>query len=461
MKTGRMRYLHRVATAILLLSACSRASAVEQPPNILLFIGDDIDYSYYGFQGHEFVRTPNLDRLASEGVVFANGYASASVCRASLRTLLAGVRNHTWLAMTADLRAAHPETPTLRIAQHVGFTLPRLLRQAGYRSFAGGKMWEGTFDDAGFDAGTMTREPNLLSVDGADTFGRDSMAPLYDFIDGQTGPWFAWVAPKLPHLPTDPSQDLKDLYSGLGLTESSVEYFGNMTRMDQRVGEILDFLDDRGLRANTIVIYLADNGWEQRLTEPTYPDNPIGDDRGKTSVHDRGFRTPIVIRWPAEVLPGRRSLRLVTFDDVFETILDYAGAASHPCSDGRSFRHIADDGRGLWNARRVFARMASVRYPADQVAASRADEDPNNDLPILDTDLGLFMRVGRRWAYSYIEGRGVEDLYNLQRDPLGHRDLSAAATLRLKYFRRWAKRWNAALERKRCDLGLESLPSGH
>ncbi len=155
------------------------------PPNILLFIGDDVDFSYYGFEGHDLIRTPSLDRLASEGVIFDNGYATASACRPALRSLLAGIDSYTWDQMAVRIHRLHPDTQLYRESEHVPFTLPQLLRQAGYASFAGGKMWEGTFKDAGFDSGTIASPPTGRNIGGADEFGRESMDKLYTFIGAQ------------------------------------------------------------------------------------------------------------------------------------------------------------------------------------------------------------------------------------------------------------------------------------
>ncbi len=453
-----MRFKLVVAALVLLtLLSWFGTGRDTRPPNILLFIGDDIDFSYYGFQDHEFVRTPSLDRLASEGVVFDNGYASASACRPSLRTLLAGVDSYTWDQMARDIYRAYPGTHRYRESEHVPFTLPRLLRKAGYASFAGGKMWEGTFVDAGFDEGTIRLPPTGRGVDGANTFGRESMDPLYDFIDAQEGPWFAWVAPKLPHTPLDPPQDLADLYAGHGLHRSAVRYFGNVTRMDRRVGEILNFLDRRDLAENTVVVYLADNGWEQRLYRSRIRGGPLGADRGKLSVHDRGFRTPIVIRWPAEIRAGRRNDRFVTFEDVFETILDYAGAPSHECANGKSFRHLADDGSGAWEREHLFFRMDRVRYPLRLIAQRHADKDHSNNLPPSAEEVGYYMRHDRRWAYSFIPERGIEELYDLQEDPMGLENISDQDPVLLKRLRELALQGNEELTKKRCVIPSAKL----
>ncbi len=442
-----------IALSFFALAALLTAADAQERPNILLFIGDDIDHTYYGFQGHDFVQTPHLDQLATEGIVFENGYATASVCRPSLQSLLAGIRSYTWDRMADEIHAVHPFAGYRRESRYVPFTLPRLLGQVGYASFAGGKMWEGTYDDAGFDAGTMDDPTEVFGVDGSLEFGRESMQELYDFIDAQTQPWFAWVAPMLPHGPYDPPQELSDLYTGHGLIPVAEQYFGNVTRMDLRMGEVRAFLDSRGLSDDTIIIYLGDNGWEQREYDTGLIGSTIGEDDGKMSVHDRGFRTPIIVHWPAEVEAGQRSDRLVTFEDVFETILDYAAAPSHSCSGGTSFRHLADDGRGRWRRRSLLLKMEQVRYPLADVDASLSDADPENDLPRLSAAVGLYARRGRKWAYSTVIDRDVEELYDLRRDPLATEDLSAQRKGRTRGMRRRALKWNEKLEAERC-LGV-------
>ncbi len=440
-----------LAIAVAIPAAIAGAARGAQP-NILLFIGDDIDWSYYGFLGHPFVRTPNLDRLANEGAVFVNGYSSASTCRPALRTLLSGIREPTWVHTADVYEGVHPTTPRNRIVRHFYFTLPRLLRQAGYASFAGGKMWEGDYSDAGFDAGTMGTPPVGFSVDGADTFARDSLQPLYEFIHGQSGPWFAWVAPKLPHGPYDPPQEDLDLYQNLGLSTPAIEYFGNLTRMDRRVGEIVEFLVESELAENTLIIYLADNGWEQMLDVETALQDATGGDRGKSSIHDRGFRTPIVFWWPNQIPAGNFADGFVSFEDVYETILDFAGAESHDCSDGRTIRRSVIRGKQKTRTRRIFSSIDRVRTPFQERVDSLADDDPDNDLPLVTVEPGFMLRRGRRWQYSWAPERGIEELYDLRRDPEALDNLAAGRPGTARSMRRLTLKLDAALAAKRCRI---------
>src|SRR5262245_5200838 len=129
--------------SVLLLSisaVCMPETVAAERPNVLLIIADDQGWTDFGFMGHEVIRTPRLDRLMGESAVFPNGYVPTSLCRASLATLLTGLYAHQHLICCndppdgMDRSAMHPfiqKTPTL----------PRLLKDAGYRCLQTGKFW--------------------------------------------------------------------------------------------------------------------------------------------------------------------------------------------------------------------------------------------------------------------------------------------------------------------------------
>jgi arylsulfatase A-like enzyme len=193
---------------------------------------------------------------------------------------------------------------------------------------------------------------------------------------------------------------------------------------------------------DTVVIYLADNGWVQRLQGTTPLENAIGDDDGKASIHNRGLQSPIIVRWPREVSPGRTSHRLVTFEDVYATILDYAGVERPDCTDGHSFRRIADNGRGRWRRHTVYAESEILRVPFAELADGAF---------FLRSEYGQFVRT-RRWAYNDFEDRGTEELFDLRKDPLGLVDVSDAHPRKLRLLRRRAERAARRLARRSCPV---------
>jgi arylsulfatase A-like enzyme len=378
------------------------------PPNIVLVIGDDLGYPDSGFMGSPIVETPNLDRLAREGVVFRNGYATASLCRPSLRSLLTGLHPLQWTARIRELESQGVRRPPAE-AIRAFTTLPMLLAKRGYTSFQGGKFWEGSFSLAGFDAGMQLHGDGVNDSRDGTPFGRETLEPLWSFLDAHAhAPFFVWFAPMLPHLPHDAGEEYLRRYRDRGLGAPAVAYYANVTRFDAVVGDLVSGLERRGLLERTLLVYLADNGWDQR------PDAPAGEagldgPRGKRTLYDLGFRTPIVLRWPGHVPAGAVRDELVSAVDLFPTLLDYAGVAAPPGLPGASLRPLLED-RGRWARRTLVEGMTDLR--------GGAGVPPNR--PRKET--GWFVRRGR-WHYLWYEGDGQE-LYDVVSDPREERDLA-------------------------------------
>jgi uncharacterized sulfatase len=398
-----------LATASLLLAVagCGNEGGVDRP-NLVLVVADDLGYADAGFMGSPVVQTPHLDRLAAEGTVFRNGYATASMCRPSLRSLLTGLHPVQWTARLQQLAregVVHPRAEAIR-----GFTtLPSLLRRAGYASFQGGKFWEGTFALAGFDEGQQLTGDGLYRSEEGKSLGRETLEPVLRFLDAhREGPFFLWFAPMLPHIPHDAPEPYLRLYRDRGLSRAAVSYYANVTRFDAVVGELRAELEARDLLERTLVVYVADNGWDQppdaEIEDPRF-DGP----RGKRTMYDLGFRTPIVLRWAGRVPAGVAREEIVSAVDLVPTLLDYAGVAVPPELPGHSLRPLLE-GRGRWARESVIEGMVDVRG-----GAGVAPDQPRRGT-------GWFVRRGR-WRYIWYE-RGGEELYDVLADPREQRDLA-------------------------------------
>src|SRR5262249_11470013 len=130
-------------------------AADPAPPNVLMIVADDMGLSDHAFLGHPIVKTPNLDKLAREGALFPNGYVPTSLCRASLATLLTGLYAHQHKICCNDPPEGVDRAEMLPFLRDAP-TVPRLLKEKGYRSFQTGKFWEGAFSNGGFTEG-MTK----------------------------------------------------------------------------------------------------------------------------------------------------------------------------------------------------------------------------------------------------------------------------------------------------------------
>jgi uncharacterized sulfatase len=151
--------------------------------------------------------------------------------------------------------------------------------------------------------------------------GRESMDPIFRFIEKAEEadkPFFIWHAPFLPHTPHNPPARLLDKYRGKGPTLAAEKYFAMVEWLDETTGELEDYLAENKLIDNTVIIYLADNGWN---AEKGYKGG-----RAKMSPYEDGIRTPIFIRWPGKVKPQMDTATLAHINDVTKTIVDITGA---------------------------------------------------------------------------------------------------------------------------------------
>jgi uncharacterized sulfatase len=311
---------------LLLALLTGAARAATERPNIILIISDDHTWTHYGFMGHPIVHTPNLDRLAGESLLYTRGYATP-VCSPSLACLLTGRRPAAHGITGNDLRPATPKQ-----TQNTGpnrdplrerllanpLVLPKALSDAGYLTFQTGKLWNSSYRDMGFTHG-MTEKRGRHGGEGL-VIGRKGMEPIHRFIDlalEQEKPFFIWYAPLLPHDPHTPPARLAEKYRGKGPTPHAEVYHAMVEWFDETCGDLDSCLKDRNIKDNTVILYLADNGW-----------NPLQGYKGgraKLTPYENGIRTPMFIRWPGQITPLRDDETLASIIDFAPTILNLAG----------------------------------------------------------------------------------------------------------------------------------------
>jgi uncharacterized sulfatase len=291
-----------------------------KPPNVLLIVADDQSWTDYDFMSHEHIQTPNLAKLAREGALFPNGYVPTSLCRASLATVLTGLYAHQHKICCNDPPKGVDRSEMLPFLKEAP-TIPRLLgSKAGYISFQTGKFWEGHYSNGGFTKGMTTKgrhgEEGLI-------IGRQTLQPIFDFIDDAgSKPWFVWYAPMMPHTPHNPPAKYLERYTKAGLNERLAKYYAMCEWTDATCGDLLGWLARKKLLDDTLVIYLADNGWIQS-TGPVTPNEQF-ETRSKNTAYDAGVRTPILVRWPGHVTPGKYPDPVSTID-ILPTILTACG----------------------------------------------------------------------------------------------------------------------------------------
>ncbi len=294
-----------------------------QRPNVLLIIGDDQAWGDFGFMGHRHIRTPHLDRLADQGVVFTRGYVPTSLCRPSLMTILTGLYPHQHRITGNDPIRGVPREVLLESVRRLP-TLPRVLSRAGYLCFQSGKWWEGSWREGGFTHGMTHGDPQRGGRHGdlGLRIGRQGLEPIFRFLQEcqrQKRPFFVWYAPFLPHRPHNPPQRLLRHYLSVAPSVHEARYWAMCQWFDETCGELLNYLEQHHLADNTLVVFVVDNGWIQHPERSGYAA------RSKRSPYEGGVRTPVVLRWPRRFRPRRDEQTLVSTVDLMPTILSACG----------------------------------------------------------------------------------------------------------------------------------------
>ena len=311
----------------LLLLAGTAYGAKEPPPNIVLIISDDHGWTDYGFMNHPHVRTPNIDRLSREGLTLTRGYVPTSLCRPSLASIMTGLYPHQHRITGND-----PPGNAKDIAARAGMvrifqeskSMAALLGKQGYVSHQSGKWWEGECKCGGFDEcethGDVARGGR--HGDEGLKIGRETMQPVFDFIDRSGDkPFFLWYAPMMPHLPHNPPERILAKYAVKpGVAPAEAKYFAMIEWLDETIGQLIQHLEKRGKAKNTMVVYLADNGWVQLNDGRAFHQS-----RAKLSPYDAGLRTPIVVWQPGKIKPERDDTHLASSIDLATTLLPAAG----------------------------------------------------------------------------------------------------------------------------------------
>jgi uncharacterized sulfatase len=307
-----------------LLLASLPALHAAATPNVILILSDDQGFTDYGFMGHKLVRTPNLDRMAAQSLLYTRGYVMP-VCSPSLACLLTGKLPHAHGITGNDLseegakaqkaKGKNDRSPLSHQLLSSSVILPKVLSEAGYLTFQTGKLWNVTATEVGFTSG-MTNAEGRHGGAGLD-IGRKTMTPIFDFIgkaQSEKKPFFIWYAPMMPHQPHNPPAEFLTHYQAKGWSPQAEKYYGMVEWFDKTCGELDDYLTRTHLAENTVILFLTDNGWDAEQGN-----------RAKLSPYEMGIRTPMFVRWPGKVTPKRDDDTLASIVDIVPTILKVCG----------------------------------------------------------------------------------------------------------------------------------------
>jgi arylsulfatase A len=435
-----------VLAAVLAGTGPQPRAAADERPNIVLIMTDDAGYGDFGVYGSSDIKTPNIDRLARDGVRLTDFYANGATCTPTRAGLITG-RYQQRYALEAPL-GVRPKEDAERGLPPTAGSLPRLLKGAGYHTALIGKWhlgWKAEyspnahgFDEFfGFKSGYVDYYQHTAGIDSplqADLFENDRPVAVDGYLTDlitdrairvleqyRSSPVFIDVAYNAPHWPyqrpDQPSTARDRARHVLPMdadANTRADYVTMVERVDAGVGRILAALDRLGLRRNTIVVFTNDNGGEW-LSHG----GPLFHRKG--SVWEGGIRVPAIVRWPARLPAGRVSRQVGLTMDLTASFLAAAGVPAPATKlDGLNLLPILAGGAPEVE-RTLFWRVTGAR----QQHAVRSG----------------------RWKLVVDQGRPL--LFDLPRDVGERTDLIAGQ-------REVATRLRAALEAWQADVDAEA-----
>lgn len=419
---------------------------VPRRPNLVLVLADDLGYGDLGCMGHPALRTPHLDRFATEGLRFTNCYAAGANCSPSRAGLMTGrtpyrLGIHDWIPFMSPMHLRGDER-----------TIASELRDAGYATCHVGK-WHlnGLFNlpgqpqprDHGFEHWFSAQNNALPNHQNPYNFVRNGIP-----VGPQTGtssqivageairwlreerdrskPFFLFICFHEPHEPIFTERRFADLYPFLD-DPSRAAYYGNVTQMDEAFGRLMTALDEEGLRDRTFVLFTSDNGPARTKFHNAGSAGPLRESKGH--VYEGGIRVPGILRWPGRATPGTVSDEPVSGVDFLPSACAAAGVERRGSRalDGASFLPVLDG--------QVVRRTTPLYWQYNWALSEPAAALRIGDWKIVgrlsrrSADRSGITEAGNR-ILKTAELAGFE-LYNLRADPGETADLSGKEPGRL------------------------------
>ncbi|EAR02039.1 sulfatase-like hydrolase/transferase [Maribacter sp. HTCC2170] len=385
------------------ITSCEPEQIPEPKPNIVLFFVDDMGWQdtsvpfwYKKTPFNEVYKTPNMERLAADGVKFTQAYSTAvcSPTRVSLMTGMNAARHRVtnWTLRKDSIQPMEKNHPILEFplwnvngmspvagdpkAVHAT-PLPQLLNDAGYFTVHSGKAHLGAIGTPGEDPLNLGFDVNIgghaagapESYHGTDNFGngkegkeiwavpglekyhgknvhlseaitQEALMSL-DSVVATQQPFFLYMAHYAVHTPIMPDDRFVQKYFEKGMDSTEAKYASMVEGMDKSLGDIMDYLEEKEIAENTIILFMSDNGGLSSVArggERHKHNLPLSS--GKGSVYEGGIREPMLVKWPGTAAPNTESNEQVIIEDFYPSILEMAGIEGYEtvqAVDGKSF----------------------------------------------------------------------------------------------------------------------------
>ncbi|CAI8258767.1 MAG: Arylsulfatase [Opitutia bacterium UBA7350] len=448
----------------ILILFISLIGGVFARPNILYINADDLGVMDVGYNNSKF-RTPHLDRLAAEGLVFENGYAPAANCapsRACVHSGQWGARHGVYTVGSSNRGdVAHRKLIPIQNRIHLPakvVTIAEALQAGGYRTihlgkyhigedplkdgfevniggdYTGGPKGGGYFSP--WDDGSMKKWSDTVpaKTHRIDIYVKEAIR----FIEAHCEePMFIHFSPYLVHGPITPVPDYVGDYQGTWLDTA---YASMVEKLDDAIGHVLQALEANGLTEKTLVVFCSDNGGIAAVNAQT----PWR--AGKGSYYEGGVREPMLISWPGTIKPGRCE-ELVNALDFYPTFLEVAGIESLSKLDGVSLMPLMT-GVGDWKAMPQFWHFPIYLQAYNGLKDEACD-------PLFRTRPGSAVRVGQWKLHEYFEDGSLE-LYDLSLDRGERHNLAQALPEKTAKLKRLLDDWR---ERVGAPIPTEPNPN--
>lgn len=414
------------------LSNCKKETRIEEGssknPNVILINVDDLGWKDLGYMGSTYYETPNVDKLAAEGMVFTNAYAGAANCAPSRACLISGLntpRHGVYTVSPSDrgdsrTRKIVPIKNTKHLTDEL-YTLPKMLKSAGYITANFGKWHVGN-------------DPTIQGIDynvGGSSRGNPGKGGYFspyniDYIeDGPEGEYltdrltneaisfiekhkdstfFVYLPYYTVHTPIMGKEALVEKFKKKqgDNGQDRADYAAMVASMDENVGRLLKSLSDLDLDDNTLVILTSDNGGIRAISHQT----PLR--AGKGSYYEGGIRVPLIVKWPNHIKAGSKNVNIVSQLDIYPTLQEIVEAPiKAPNLDG------VDLMPQLLNYDETVGRDLYFHFPV-YLQAYKPLEDDARDL-LFRTRPGSVIISGEWKLHEYFEDNAFE-LYNLKED---------------------------------------------
>ncbi len=405
-----------------LLGCANQFTSEPSMPNLILITADDLGWKDLSCYGNSDISTPNIDRLANEGVKFTHAFVAASSCAPSRASLITGQYPHT--NGVTGLTHIYKSKSLSPFHQ----TLPKLLKDSGYNTALQGKWHVSPFLPTSWYgykkrlSGVLPKHFHINDSEKAINFIRQNKDNRFylelNFIQNHRDDFGEFHFD--PEFPVNPEHIRVPAYWTLPdwpeIREDVAKFYSQTLKMDKLIGDILQTLDKLGLSENTMIVFISDNG-------PPYPGN-------KMTLYDRGTGTPLLIRWPQRIKDHRIIKNLVNSIDVMPTILESAGIVVPEDVEGRSLLSMIENDSTSVTRDAIFTEMTHhVYYLPTRAVRTLGWKYIKNYSNIAK---GLDQNKHDEWAHKLCElpnqpwkrPRVEEELYDLKNDPNEQKNLA-------------------------------------